>query len=377
MPATKLQAVRKQLGYPAAAVIDMMRKRADRLGESIMSPTSLKTKLSSWENGHEQVGLAFYRRLFREIYGRTNEELGFPPEQENDEADELRGRLARSRSVDAGVIEELRKQVDGARRVDQRFGGVTVLDQLRSQIQQIEDLLVYSTSHGQRQALAGVLTDASTLAGWQALDRADIRQAWDLHEKAKTAAREAEAPVLLAHATAQQAFILIDMGELQAAVEQLTHARAIAERTAPALLRSWLAAAHGEGLAAHGERDDSLRAFDAANALLPSDPVDAALPFLFLGGTHLDRWRGNALSQLGDPDAIDHLTDALPGLPSTFTRAKAGMLVDLAFAFAAAGDRDEALSYARQAKRLASQVKSDRQLRRLSGLILPAGVRSA
>lgn len=49
MSATKLQAVRKQLGYSAAAVIDMMRKRADRLGVSIMSPTSLKTKLSSWE----------------------------------------------------------------------------------------------------------------------------------------------------------------------------------------------------------------------------------------------------------------------------------------------------------------------------------------
>ena len=82
MSATKLQTVRKQLGYPAAVVIDMMLKRADRLGASIMSPTSLKTKLSSWENGHEQVGLPIYRQLFREIYGRTKEELGFPPERE-------------------------------------------------------------------------------------------------------------------------------------------------------------------------------------------------------------------------------------------------------------------------------------------------------
>ena len=36
------------------------------------------------------------------------------------------------------------------------------------------------------------------------------------------------------------------------------------------------------------------RAFDDAQALLPADPVDPALPFLFLGGTHLNRWRGNA-----------------------------------------------------------------------------------
>jgi hypothetical protein len=48
------------------------------------------------------------------------------------------------------------------------------------------------------------------------------------------------------------------------------------------------------------------------------------------------------------------------------------MFVDLAIAYAAAGDRDAALSYARQAKRLASQIESDRQWRRISGLILPS-----
>jgi len=51
------------------------------------------------------------------------------------------------------------------------------------------------------------------------------------------------------------------------------------------------------------------------------------------------------------------------------------MLVDLAFAHATAGDRDAALEYARQARRLAAQIKSDRQLRRLSGLILPTSAR--
>jgi transcriptional regulator with XRE-family HTH domain len=375
MTATRLQAVRKQIGYSAAAVIDMMLKRADVLNLPVMTATSLKTKLSNWENGHESVSLPMYRRLFREIYGRTNDELGFPPDSEDDEADELRARLAVARAVDADTIELFRQQVDNARRVDHRFGGVTVLDQLRSHIKQIEGLLTNSTSYGRRQALASVLTDAATLAGWQALDRAAIRQAWDLHEKAKAAAREAGSPVLLAHATAQQAFILIDIGEFAAAAEQLADARALAEHTAPPLLRTWLAAAHGEGLAAVGQRDDSLRAFDAASALLPSDPVDAALPFLFLQGAHLDRWRGHALSRLGEPDAIDQLSDALPRTPTNFTRARTGLLVDLAFAHATAGDRDAALDYARQARRLASQIKSDRQLRRLSGLILPSSSR--
>jgi tetratricopeptide (TPR) repeat protein len=376
MTATTLQAVRRLQGYSVAEVIRLMLRRADALNIPVMSTTSLKTKISRWENGHEQVSEP-YRRLFRDIYGRTNEELGFPAELEDEEAGELLTRLAVARSVDAGTVQIFRQQIENARHVDRRFGGITVLDQLRCTIKQMEDLLGYSTSRGQRELLAGVLTEASALAGWEALDRNAIRQAWDHHERAKAAALEASSPLLFAHAIAQQAFILLDLGEVNAAVEQLEDARRHAERTAPALLRSWLAAAHGEGLAAAGRRDDALRAFDSAGALLPADPEDPALPFLFLGGAHLDRWRGHALARLGERDAIERLTDALPRLPASFVRARAGMLVDLALAHAKAGNRDAALDYARQAKRLAAQIKSDRQLRRLAALILPAGRRNA
>jgi tetratricopeptide (TPR) repeat protein len=369
---TKLRKAREALGYSAGAVIEMLLRRAERLNFSIMSPASLKTKLSRWENGHESVGLPEYRQLFRDIYGRTNEELGFPVDDDG-EAEELLAHLSIARTVDAGTVELFRQQVEQARHVDRRFGGITVLDQLRSHIQQIQDLLGFSTLRGQREALAGVLTEASALAGWEALDRNAIRQAWDHHERAKVGAREAGSTVLLAHATAQQAFILIDLGQYAQAVEELAEARTLAKHEAPELLRAWLAAAHGEGLAVAGQRDEALRAFDAADSLLPVDPVDPSLPYLFLAGAHLDRWRGNALSRLGEPDAIEQISEALPRLPAEFTRAKASMLVDLAFAHAATGDRDASLQYAREAKRLAMQIKSDRQLGRLGGLVLPIG----
>lgn len=376
MTGTRLQAVRKQLGYSADEVNRLLHQRASALGFSIMSAASLKTKISRWENGHEGVADP-YRRLFREVYGRTNEELGFPPELEDGDAEELRSRLAVARTVDAETVEIFRRQVDQARHVDRRFGGITLLDQLRSNVKQVEDKLIYSTAGGQRAALAGVLTEASTLAGWEALDRNAIRQAWDHYERAKSAAREAGSPALLAHATAEQAFVLIDIGETTAAVDQLAHARALAEDAVSPLLWSWLAAAHGEGLSAAGQRQDALRAFDVADTLLPSEPVDPALPFIFLGGSHLNRWRGNALSKLGEPEAIDQLSNTLPRVPFAFVRARTGLLVDLAFAYAAAGDRDAALEHARQARRLASQIKSDRQLRRLNGLILPGATDAA
>ncbi|TWF91651.1 hypothetical protein FHU35_1874 [Saccharopolyspora dendranthemae] len=370
MTGTPLQRVRKQLGYSADGVIRLLRQRADVRGVPVMTAASLKTKLSRWENGHEQVSEP-YQRLFREIYGRTNEELGFPADEEDDDTAELRARLEMARTVDADTIAVFRRQIDDARRLDRKFGGVTLLDQLRGTIDQVESLLGYNTIGGKREQLAGALTEASTLAGWEALDRNAIGQAWQHYERAKAAAREAMSPALLAHAMAEQAFILVDIGEAASAVEQVEHARQAAENAGPPLLRAWLAAAAGECLSAAGQRGDALRAFDAADTLLPPEPIDAELPFLFLGGSHLDRWRGNALGKLGEPEAIDQLTDVLPRVPEAFVRARTGLLVDLAYTFAASGDRDAALDHARQARRLASRIKSDRQLRRLDGLILP------
>lgn len=371
MAPTKLRAARKRrLGYTQAQAVDDLLRLARVHNIPVMGRTALLTKISVWENGHEHVSEP-YQRLFRELYGRKSDELGFPPEPEDDETDELLARIDLARTVDLAIVQGFAQQVDAARRVDRQFGGVTQLDGLRSLIAQVENLLHYNTVGGLRSALSGVLVEASALAGWEALDRNANRAAWDHHEVAKAAAREADSPLLLAHSMAQQAFILIDLDRIDLAVGQLAEARALAEQAAPGLLRAWLAAAHGEGLAAAGRKDDALRAFDAAGALLPSDPVDPALPFLFLGGAHLDRWRGNALSKLGDPDAIDQLNTALPRIPQDFSRARAGMMVDLAYAHAAAGDRDTALNFARQAKRLAAQIKSDRQLRRLADLLLP------
>jgi tetratricopeptide (TPR) repeat protein len=371
MPATRLQAVRQQLGYKAEEVIRMLLGRAAQLGIPVMTAASLKTKLSEWENGHSAVSKP-YQRLFRDIYGRTNEELGFPTEPD-DEAVELRSRLAIARSVDAETVAAFRRQVDSARYPDRRFGAVTLLDQLRSNIKHIESMLGFSTVHGHREALASVLTEASTLAGWLALDRGAWAQAWAHYERAKSAARESGSVALLAHASAEQAFVLIDLGESASAVEELAEARALAVGRAPPLLRSWLAAAHGEGLAVLGQRDESLRVFDEADALLPPDPIDPALPFLFLGDSHLDRWRANALVRLGEANAVAQLHDALRRLPTAFVRARVGMLVDLAFAYAAAGDSGAAREYARQGRHLALQIRSDRQLRRLRGLVLPLG----
>ncbi|MDQ3787336.1 MAG: tetratricopeptide repeat protein, partial [Actinomycetota bacterium] len=249
-----------------------------------------------------------------------------------------------------------------------QMGAIVAYGEVREKVEQVRQLHTYSLTPSVRVALAGVLSELGALAGWEALDRYEIGRAWEHHESAKQAARDADAPGLLAHAVAQQAFVLAELGEVRAAVEQLAEAQALVRQTAPRLLRAWLAAAYGEGLAAAGRRDEALRAFDAAGALLPADPVDPALPFLFLEGVHLDRWRGHALARLGDTEAVAVLTNALGRLDPTFTRAETSLRVDLARAMAVTGEHDGAQAHARRAERLATEIGSVRQQRRVHSL---------
>jgi tetratricopeptide (TPR) repeat protein len=242
---------------------------------------------------------------------------------------------------------------------------------LRSHISEVEHLLRHTLIREYRERLAAALVDASTLAGWAALDIGSVRQAWDHHEQAKAAARESGSAALLAHATGQQAFILIDVGRTADALTLLREAYETAGERVPRLLRAWLSAALGEGYAAIGDRDGALRAFDQASTLLPPETTHPELAFLFLGGSHLDRWRGNVLAQLGEPDAVDQLTAVLAASPPDFVRARAAVHIDLAFAHTRIGARDAAREHARQARRLVSQVGSVRLRRRLERLRLP------
>jgi tetratricopeptide (TPR) repeat protein len=372
---TKLQEVRWALGreYTQERLAEFMLRQGSQRNLPIAAKTALLVMISRWENGHDVVTEPMYRMLFREYYGRTNEELGFPPEPLDGASEELRDRILTARSIDAATIELFRRQVDNFRHMDRRLGAIALLDQLNSQIQQIGDLLLYGTLRQHREALAAVLAEAATLAGWEALDRTSLALAWRLHETAKTAAREAGSPSLLPYATAQQAFVLIDLGNPQGAVELLDHARSLSSTRIDDLLRCWLAAAYGESLAEAGQRDAALRAFDEAYSSLPPKSNDPGLPYLMLNSVHLTRWRGNALAALGDNGAIADLEKVIASKTPTSLRATTGTLVSLAFAYSRAGDREAAISYSGRARQLASRIGSDRQKKRLGDLRLPGG----
>lgn len=369
MATGSLRAAREALGWSQDHVVRLLIVRAQAAGTPPAKPSSLKTALSRWENEHI-IPDAANRRLLREVYGLDNDELGYPPENDPDDiAAELRERLLVASSVDAETVDLFYQQTDTARATDRKFGAAAMLEKVRVDIDHMTDLLSHAVMTGQRERLAAALTGASTLAGWAALDAGGLRQAWRHYDAAKAAARESGSPLMLTHALAEQASLLIEVGESASAVELLTELNGHAHDETPALFRSWLAAALGEAHAADGRADDARRMFDRAHDLLPTQRRDPDLPFIFLDPTNLDRWRGNALARLGDPAAIDTITGALQRPLSA--RAHARMLVDLAYAHAAAGNRTAAMQHAREARRLASRIGSALQLGRLRRLVLP------
>jgi len=262
-------------------------------------------------------------RLLERIFGLSIRELLTAPVPAGTVGSDtqLRQRLRVSRRVDSGLLDLLAEQLNGIRQLDRRLGAVVTYREMVAKVAQLTGLLSYSLSPKTRTRLAALLCQAHALAGWAALDLAEINCSWQHHERAKTAAREAGSISLLAHATARQAVVLIDLNEAPAAVEQLAAVRSMTYHAAP-VLRAWLAAAHGEGLAEVGCADNAIRAFDEADALLPLYPTDPALPFVFLGGAHLTRWRGHALAVLGHCDATAVLARALRNLDRDHLHAR-------------------------------------------------------
>lgn len=308
-------------------------------------------------------------RLLERIFDLPITELLRAPELAltDDSEAELRQRLSASSRVDTGTLDLLADQLNTLRRLDRQLGAIVSYREITTKASQMTHLLEYSLSPAQRVALAALLAETQALAAWAALDLGETVCSWQHHECAKSAAREADSPALHAHAMAQQAVILLDLGEVDAAVRNLAGARSLASNSGP-VLRAWLAAAHGEGLAAANGRDEALRAFDSAKELASPSPLDPAFPFVFLGEGHLARWRGHALALLNDREAADLLMEALRDLDPTFARAEVALRTDLAQVLIAEGDPVAAGLHGSRAWEVTKAIGSTRQAARLQRL---------
>lgn len=308
-------------------------------------------------------------RLLERIFEMDNSELLSSPMRvvapPDDDAAELRERIQTSRRVDAGMLRGLRDQLNRIRRIDRQYGAIVTNNELLAEISQTRDLLTYSLTGNNRRDLAILLSEMHSLAGWQTLDMGFRSASWLHYENAKSAALETEDVAYHAHAAAEQAFTLIDLGESKAAVCLIESARQDAQRS-PHLLRGWLAAAHGEALSVEPNRQDSLSSFDEAEYLISSSQEYKG-PYIVLDSNHLARWRSSAEYRYGTALTAVRIRNALGKLNPTYLRAEAALRTDLAFMLATYEDAD-AYEQMNCAESISLKIGSTRQMKRILSL---------
>lgn len=310
-------------------------------------------------------------RLLERIFNRSVDELLAPPTSDpatTDEDDELRARLRASARIDATTLDLFASQLNVTRRLDREFGAPLTYGEVCARIEHVDQLLRYSLTPAHRQRLAEHLAELCALAGWQALDMGQLTTAWLHHERGETAATESTNPEFRAHTSAERAFVLIDLGEPASATDLIQSVRTAHAPRSSRRMQAWLAAAHGEALAATEQATASLTAFDDAEALLPATSRGGDGAYVALDDIHLARWRGHALSRLDQPEAIQVLESALQELDSTFVRAETALRIDLAAAYTAAGRTVDAHQQLDSAEKRASALGSVRQAHRVSAL---------
>lgn len=231
----------------------------------------------------------------------------------------------------------------------------------------MSELVGYAPFGAVRRELAGVAAETAALAGWQALDLGKPKRCWELHQRGRSLALESEDAAVVAHVTAQQAYALLDVNKPDKAYAQITAIRETAASSVPAVLRAWLAAAHGEIAAASGRVDEARRSLDSATSALRGGGAET-LSYLVLDEVHLDRWRGHCLVRVGDVEAKQHLERALAALGPTFKRATASLRVDLAEAFWRLGEFEQAEVHMEMARHAAACASSRRQEARLADI---------
>ena len=367
-PVSPLRQARRKAGWTKAAAI---RRFIDAVkARGVMPPEveSLERMFSYWESGRRAVTVPAYQEAFCAIYGAPPAALGFSFALEPAIVTELDERLELV-DVDEALVELLETHTQHLRLLDRRLGSTTRAAMAEAHAEQLADLLHRSVGP-HRKALAAAAAEACLLAGWMALDRSDIKAAWDWHSLARSAAIESGSADHIAHAYGQQAIVLLDAGQTLAALDAAQEASRVAAGSPP-ILRAWMAATEAEVLSANGDSAGAARRFNDAARHLARDN-DEAVPFVMLTESHLERWRGHALVTAHDPAAIEVLTAALAA-DGDSVRASASLHTDLAIAVLRHADRDAGWHEAGRAAELAHRSGSTRQAKRLRAALETMG----
>ena len=298
---------------------------------------------------------------YRQLVGRT---AGARPSDETT----FLAELEQAQSLRPQDTKLLIRATDELRLLDRRGNQPGTVAIMARHIACLNRLFDASIDPLARLDLASTFADASAIAGWAALDRGWIRNSLEHFSTAIFAARYAEDRPLSAFASAQRAYVFIDLGRFDSAQKVIANVIQTDGKSVPSDLAAWLYGTQAETAAANGDADLCKRSLDLGRKRLAQAGSSGECAYVVLNELHFERWAGSCLAKLGDREAIDSLETVRSELHPDFARALGGVLVDLTQAYVAQGELDAASNTFTSAVLLTSRVGSLRQLNRLRTL---------
>jgi tetratricopeptide (TPR) repeat protein len=350
-PATRLQAVRFELGWTALRAIHEL-----RLAGARASANSLKTMLSRWENGHGGKDPETIR-LFCQAYARTPEELGLA----RDDSDTLVQAIRVVPSVGPEMVTYFRNVFGEHLRADNLMGPHHLVDVVYAQASLLDQMLPNAIGQVRRELLT-LAFRYNELTGWLCQDAGNPERAMRHTDRSMDYSLELGGQREMSYALMRKADIAADLGKPDRVIG-LTDAALRNPKEVPPRLKALVFRLQGRAYAELGNADECARAIDAAQteASRPYDSPDDLTAYCtpsYIGMEAAVCW-----TRLGrfDP-AIATYERSLAAWPESMRRDHGLCLARLASAYAGREDVDRACVTGRRAVEVIRTATSSRAL---------------
>jgi hypothetical protein len=353
--------------------------------------------ISNWECGRKRPR-KHYRRLFCLLYAATEEDLGFRPSAAKlidasvgelfspgqlslltgllDGFDAL-GVRAHPRSgvadfMDPVAVEDLELLASAYRRSYRQMSAHYLLPQSVKHLQAAVQFLKQGAPPQRLvERLVAIIAQMSMLIGTLLFhDRGDAVGGNEYYRLAQDAAKQLEDQELAVYLLGGLSFVSCYRGNRREAVGLIEHSREFAAKHASPWTQAWLAAVAGEMYATSGLEQQSLRALDAAEAILLKEtcPPD----WIGIGSFDLAKlrgYRGTCNLRLRRPqDAYPVLSVALRDLDPGCLKHRCTAQADLAAVMIAMDEIEEGARLAIDVLDTAAQIEHFMSVRRIGAI---------
>jgi transcriptional regulator with XRE-family HTH domain len=327
----QLKLVRAGMGWKQSQLLLRLEDAGRRLGVQVAPRPSLKTMVSRWENGAPMS--EDYRRLFCDVYGMADEDLGFPagkeplavpaePISDEIEAWELADAMTRS-SITPTALAVMERTVFGYAASYPASPPSELLPRVRQQMRRLRLAIDGPQPTDVRRRSIALLGVLAGIAGNLSFDVGRYDQADAMFDVGRLAGTESGDADLAAWILATQSIGLFYAGRYAVAVQQLAEADRWAADASSPRRRAWITSLHARALAATGQPGPAKSLLSTATA----EPTGTD----FFDQARLDGFAGTCHLLLRDTAGAAKLLDqAIRRRAGTDAKGRALLTLDLA-----------------------------------------------